>query len=203
MEDNKFEEVYDVKEDLCEHEDTVFSVAKAEYKSLVEYLKTKVFPARVNYEHDEYQNVEFLAERGLVELDIILQFSLIELGYRKCNLSDEVVQTIEGVCEYGSLLTEIRKTEPYFDWTDFNAMGSLRSGNKIQNLNVYISKVSRDFAKFFVFVNPSPEDVMFRSVVQQKMNNIINVIDYQNKDLVGNEYRDPCLANAIFRQLVK
>ena len=72
---------------------------------------------------------------------------------------------------------------------------------KLEALKVFILKVSKDFANFLVFYQPE-EDVHFRKIIQQKMNNIINVIWYQNPDLIDHEYRSACLTNAVFKQLV-
>lgn len=202
MENKELNIVYDVKDDLKDDLVTVFSVAKGEYDSLVKYLSEKVFKGRVEFEKG-FENTEFSFERGLKDLDMILQYSLLELEFKNGNIRDEVVDAIEGVCHYGSLMDEFRFDDEFFNWTQFNNLvDNKESGKKLEELNVYISKVSRDFANFLLFYQPE-EDRNFRAFIQEKMNNIINVIEYQNKDLVGNEFRSACLANAMFRQLVK
>lgn len=202
MEINNFEEVYDTKEDLCEQENTIFSVAKAQYKSLVEYLSKKILPGRKSFEV-KFQNTEFDIKQGLRDLDIILQYSILEIDYKRGKIRDESVQAIEGICENGILLKELRVKDPYFDWTNLCSDDNEAAGKVLKSLSVYISKVSNDFAKFFVFVDPSEEDINFRKEVQQKMNDIINVIDGQDMSLIGSHRRPECLANAIFKQLIK
>lgn len=198
MENN---EIYDQKYDLEENFKSVFTVAKEEYLELVDYLTKKVFPGRVDFEHN-CKNTEFDLKQGLKDLDMILQYSLIELEYKNGNIRDEVVEGIEGVCRYGSLLNEFRSHDPFFNWPDLTEKNSEEVLTKLEALKVFILKVSKDFANFLLFYQPE-DDRNFRQNIQQKINNIINVIWYQNVELVGHEYRSACLANAVFKQLVR
>lgn len=202
MEDKQSNIIYDRKDELNVKHNTVFTVAKEQYESLVDYLSKKIFPGRVGFEKD-FENTEFSIKRGLVCLDIIIQYSLLEISYKRGFMTDEVIQSFEGICRFGSLLDEIRNEYPFFSWTDFNELTNNECGEILKSLANYIDKVSRDFASYFIFVNPSREDLNFRAVVQEKLNTIINVIDVQNMQLVGADYRQSCLANAIFNQLVK
>lgn len=200
MEKEELNEVYDQKDDLEDEFKSVFTIARKEYDSLVEYLSEKVFPGRVEFEHN-YKNTEFELKQGLKDLDMILQYSLLELEYKNGKVRDEIVEGIEGVCRHGSLMREFRINDEYFNWPDFTELNSKEIRAKLEALKVFILKVSKDFANFLVFYQPE-EDVHFRKIIQQKMNNIINVIWYQNPNLIGHEYRSACLTNAVFKQLV-
>lgn len=200
MENEELNEVYDLKVDL-EDPKTVFDVAKEEYNSLVEYLSNKIFVSRKEFEH-VCENTEFDLKFGLEELDIILQYSIVELAFKKGSITNEEVQIIEGVCKHGSLMNEIRVNSPFFNWPDFNTLSNNESGVILRDLGVYINKVSRDFAKFFGFYKLYVDDKEFIGKIQQGMNNIINVIYNQNVDKVGSPDRLPCLVNAVFRQLI-
>lgn len=202
MENEEFNEVYDQKEVFNDFPKTLLDVVKEEYDSLIDYLIEKVLPGRKEYENF-FENNEFSINQGIIDLDIILQYSLIELTFKQGKISDEVLEMIEAVCKYGSLLDEIHFTQPYFAWIDFNMLDNEKSGELLKSLGVYISKVSRDFSKFFALAEPNEEDINFAKEVQQKMNNIINAILEQNMDAIGSENRSACLANAIFKQLIK
>ena len=202
MENEEQKVAFDVKEDLTDHFKTVFTVARDEYNSLVEYLSQKVFGGRVEFENRFEENTEFSIENGLRDLDIILQYSIVELEWRKGKIRDEVVDNIEGVCRHGSLMDKLRQENEFTTWTDFCTEENGKSGWKLDSLKVFIAKVSKSFADFLVFYQPE-NDPYFRSIIQQKINNIINVIEFQNMDLIDNPFRSACLANAVFRQLVK
>lgn len=202
MENEEQKVAFDVKEDLADHYSSVFTVAKDEYNSLVEYLSNKVFTGRVEFENGFEENTEFSIKNGLKDLDIILQYSIIELEWRNSKIRDEVVDCIEGVCRYGSLMDKLRQEDEFFTWADFSTLKVEKSGWKLETLKVFIARVAQSFADFLVFYQPE-DDPNFRAFIQQKINNIINVIAYQRMDLVGCDFRAPCVANAMFNQLVK
>ena len=202
MENEETKIAFDVKEDLNDHYSSVFTVARDEYNSLVEYLSSKVFPGRVEFENGFEENTEFSIENGLRDLDIILQYSVIELEWRNGKIRDEVVDCIEGVCRHGSLMNKLRQEDEFFTWADFNTLKVEKSGWKLDTLKVFIARVAQSFADFLVFYQPE-NDPNFRAFIQQKINDIINTISYQRMDLVGSDFRTPCLANAMFKQLVK
>lgn len=202
MENEELNPVYDVKDDLKDDFKSVFTVARDEYNSLVEYLSKKVFLGRVGFENDFEKNTEFSVKEGLKNLDMILQYSVLELEWRNGKIRDEVVDSIEGVCRHGSLIDKLRQEDEFFSWIDFNMIDNGHSGGKLSSLKVYITRVSQSFADFLVFYQPE-NDPNFRAFIQQKINNIINVCAYQNMDLVGSDFRGPCLANAMFKQLVR
>lgn len=203
MEDKDLiDEIYDQKEDLDFIEKTFFDVAKDEYNSLIDYLSKTIFPSRIDYEMF-FENTEFSNKRGFVALDMILQYSLVEIEYKRGQIRDEVVQSIEGVCRYGSLMDEIRKTNPYFNWPDFNLIENNESGEVLKSLKIDISRISRDFASFFNHFKTEDDRKAAINYACEKMNNIINIIIIENKIGIGSPTRLPCLANAIFKQLIK
>lgn len=201
MENEELKVVYDSKYDLSDDYKSPFTVARDEYNSLVKYLSDKVFVGRVDYEH-KLKNTEFDVKQGLKDLDMILQYSLLELEFKNGKVRDEVIDAIEGVCRYGSLMKEFREGDEYFNWTDFSQSKSKEVFDKLDSLNIYILKVSKDFSNFLKFYDQG-DDYFFRTNIQKKMNNIINVLWYQSDMLLNVDYLPPCLANAVFKQLVK
>lgn len=202
MENEEQNLMFDVKENLEDDFKTVFTVARDEYNSLVEYLSKKVFTGRVDFENHFEENTEFSVQEGLRNLDMILQYSIVELEWRNGKICDEAVGTIEGVCRYASLIKKLRQEDEFITWTDFCVDDVGVSGGRLNSLKVYITRVAQSFADFLVFYQPE-NDPNFRAFIQQKINDIINTISYQRMDLVGSDFRAPCLANAMFKQLVK
>lgn len=195
------EEVYDEKEDLNVFPLTHFDVAKKEYQELIKFLIEEVFIGRVGAEKF-FENVNFSPTIGLVDLDIILQYSIVELEYKNGNITD-ALGLIEGVCKHGSLMQEIRKYDEFFDWSDFNMLSNDESGELLKKLGVYIYKVSRDFVRFLEFYASEDGNKEYIDYIQTKMNNIINVIEGMNKKVIDYDVRSACLTNAIFKQLLK
>lgn len=201
--ENEELEVYDQKYSLEDDLNTVFSVAKQEYDALIDYLMKKVFPFRKDYENF-FENTEFTIKQGIADLDIMLQYSIIELGFRKGHIDNETIETVEGISKYGSLMKELRFDDVYFDWSNFNELPVEKSGYILDKMGVFMSKIAKDFATFFALFQPTdPEDVNFIRIVEQKVNDIINIIDQQNMDAAGSNLRTPCILNAAFRQLIR
>lgn len=202
MENKELNEVYDTKEDLDENYKPFFRLIKDEYVKLVDYLSNKLLKPRVEFEK-ACENTEYSLNKGLYDLDIILQYSLVELAYKYGNVSDEILESIEGMCWHGSLLQEIRATKPYFSWVDLNMMENEEVGNILKSLAVYIDGISRDFCMFFAYYFPEEDDLNFVKNIEQKMNDLINAIYAHDLRAIGSPTRLPCLTNAIFRQFIR
>lgn len=123
--------------------------AKEEYNKLVSFLMEKVFPFREEFERRK-GNDKYKGELCLNALDLLLQYSFVEVALSDGVMEFSEISIIEEICPHNNLIEFIsRGIGEKFTWGSFQSLTEEQTANLMKQLRKPVFEIAKDFMDSF------------------------------------------------------
>lgn len=184
-----------------EEKRSVFEIASKEYTDLTEFLKTKVFPHREEYEKSRGNN-DYVAEYGLNSFDLMLQFSFLELACADGKITSDEIEMIQKICKYDSLAHFIeRNGVTGFSWSSFLEMSIDEAKHVLNSIGGVVFDIAQDFITSFALFDSFVKSKDFLKVFERSVYAFLMCLFSSDGELVEAEQKSQCMLYAAINKI--
>lgn len=127
----------------------ILEVAYQEYNNLKEFLLTKVFPLRKEYEASHGNN-DYDCKKGMNSFDVVLQYSLLQIAIKDGKLLKEEVEFIKKVTNNDLIIDLIISAgNEGFTWDDLLNVPVREIADFLDYAEKAVFEIAEDFIKSF------------------------------------------------------